>query len=166
MGRKVSEKQSLSVATDALWRKGDAVKTEVPSLGCCHLSSCAVLPGMPGSAPGALPHSRHSTNPHLVVLNPLTCRNPLLLCSCGQSRLLPSWLSQEANKALWVTRSLSTRWEDCSRTVHSCKKRSLRSLVKKPPAVQGHGKFLTPWAGNSLHNRVFVPPHYSDSFCS
>lgn len=119
------QKSFRETKSDALRRKGEPARTEVPSPGCCHPSCCAAPPGMPDSAPGALPHSPRSTNTRLGQHNPLTWRNPILLCSCGQTQLLPPWPSQEAGKALCVTRSPSTRGEDCSRTGHPCKKRSL-----------------------------------------
>lgn len=94
---KVSEKQSLSGATDATRSKGDPARTEVVSPGCCHLSLWAALPGGARLGSWSCPHPTDTSG--LAHLGEQTDK-PLWL-------LLPGFHKKhhKANPALFVTRS-------------------------------------------------------------
>lgn len=128
--------------------------------------------GTPGSAPAA-PSHRHTCG----LAQPADLEEPApLLHHCGQTPLVFTlWLPQEApqvDKALWVTRSPSTRGEDRGRSGASLQE---KVTVKPGGRVPSHvGTWQVPnlvtarcaqrrappatrCAGNSLHGHGFSP---------
>lgn len=111
--------------------KGDPARTDVPSPGCCHLSHRAALPGDTG-----LGSCRHTCG----LAQPADLEEPApLLHHCGQTpSVFTLWLPQEAprvDKALWVTRSPSTRGEDRGRSGASLQEK----VTEKPGgSVRSH----------------------------
>lgn len=87
--RKVSEKQSLSGATDATRSKADPARTQVTTWGCCHLSLWAAVPGDARLGSWSCPHA---SDTHLGKHN---LGNPPLLQQQTPLALAP-WVPPEA----------------------------------------------------------------------
>lgn len=158
--RKVSEKQSLSGATDATRSKANPARTQVTTWGCCHFSLWAAVPGDARLGPGAAPTP---VTPIWVSTtwetHPYSSNKPLWL-------LLPGYHQKHhgANPALVVTRS---QREDWGRKGALLFRKDAHNPCRKGRDTAG------PWcaacsvlsaAGSTT--RLLVPPHYFDLFRS
>lgn len=145
--RKVSEKPSLSGATDAVRSKGDPARTEVTSPGCCHLSLWAAVPGDARLGSWSSPHptDTHWGQHNLGEPTPAPRTNP----SASGSLAVTSSTTGQTQPFLWP----GARGEDWGRRgalsqgkvpTNPCGKgRDTADLLGVQPRRQHHQAFST-----------------------